>query len=618
MNFFFRRLLFFRTRTPSTFTRQHVLSAMILTLPYVMISIIIARYCTKIRWTSNDRLLRQQAVFNLFWITSIVITPMYLPKLVAQLLMIAIFILFLALYLTHSVFFSLTGFMFSFRITSAVSEGMPYIWYALIQTPVSIWLTTVVIVALFIFAFRKYRWSSEFKGFKCLLLVLGLYVIHFLIVNSLGSLRKTANWNNFEIPRSIYETFTDPNKNMKLCGLYEYTFRDLYFVLFKPHSKPNSLDLTFLEAEYSNMSNHTSNQYTGRFRGRNVIFLQLEGFDTWMLNNETVPTLYNVSRHALSFPNHFSFTLDSGATFHSEFCVNTGFRGPITFSTNVYTLTRNSFPFSLPRKFSAAGYNPNAFHMNTREFYNRGLNYLNWGYHHYYGLLEIKHFPAGDDTYMLDRTLVEDPFFYQKLFRSQDLFLHYIITYSIHHPFTINAPFGKLLTSLNKLNASKYQTEAEAARLFAGETDHMVQLLLNALRDNQLFDKTVIVAYADHYPFTVRDKSFIEVLKNQTNNLISNTPFFIWASDLTGEIINKVNSQVDILPTVLNIFGIPYKNEHYVGKDIFDSSYPGFVIFPDGSYYDGKQYLFHWEENCTKVVQKNDLTMKYDFLKSVS
>ena len=39
---------------------------------------------------------------------------------------------------------------------------------------------------------------------------------------------------------------------------------------------------------------------------------------------------------------------------------------------------------------------------------------------------------------------------------------------------------------------------------------------------------------------------------------------------MKGKIINKACWQLDILPTVLNLFGIPFQEKTIIGRDIFD------------------------------------------------
>ena len=48
-------------------------------------------------------------------------------------------------------------------------------------------------------------------------------------------------------------------------------------------------------------------------------------------------------------------------------------------------------------------------------------------------------------------------------------------------------------------------------------------------------------------------------------------------------IIDKVGSQIDVLPTILNLFGIDYDSRLIVGKDIL-SDYEGLAIFSNRSW----------------------------------
>jgi hypothetical protein len=52
--------------------------------------------------------------------------------------------------------------------------------------------------------------------------------------------------------------------------------------------------------------------------------------------------------------------------------------------------------------------------MNTGEYYSRELNYVNWGYDEYYGLLDEKKY--SDVSYELDRELILNESFNRKLF----------------------------------------------------------------------------------------------------------------------------------------------------------------------------------------------------------
>ena len=99
------------------------------------------------------------------------------------------------------------------------------------------------------------------------------------------------------------------------------------------------------------------------------------------------------------------------------------------------------------------------------------------------------------------------------------------------------------------------------------------------------------------------------------------------------EEVKKVNSQLDILPTFLNLMGITYNDKWYSGYDILDSKYKSMVIFPDLSWYDGEYYVVDGvvtnkkriaaakleEKNsyAEYFVKKNDLVLKYNYFKEI-
>ena len=159
----------------------------------------------------------------------------------------------------------------------------------------------------------------------------------------------------------------------------------------------------------------------------------------------------------------------------------------------------------------------------------------------------------------------------------------------------------------------------------------MMELLLQNLEEKKLLDNTVIDIFTDHYLYTIEDKSILEKYKETNNNLINKTPFFIWSKDTKKTNINKVTSQLNILPTVLNLFGINYKPNNYIGTDALNPEYEGIVFFNDYSWYDGNVYVKDGivtndknisydkleEKNyyISYITKKNDLALKYNYFK---
>lgn len=258
--------------------------------------------------------------------------------------------------------------------------------------------------------------------------------------------------------------------------------------------------------------------------------------DDWLLTEENTPTLYKMMNEGINFTNHYSYYNGGGSTFNSEFAVNTGFITPLSYNQNAYSMNKNHFPYSLAKLFKNNEYTVNAFHMNTSEYYSRGINYKNWGYDNYYGLKDLGTYK--DDSYTLDRELILNETFKEKMF-SEEKFVDYIITYSGHLPFTTEKGVCKKLVTEDTLKELEVEelpkdyvlpsyTEEECAKRQAKETDYMMELLLQSLEERQLLDNTIIVVFTDHYLYTLSDETILEKYKETSNNLINHTPFFIW------------------------------------------------------------------------------------------
>ena len=240
--------------------------------------------------------------------------------------------------------------------------------------------------------------------------------------------------------------------------------------------------------------------------------------------------------------------------------------------------------------------------------------------------------------YELDRELILNEDFSNRMF-SEKKFVDYIITYSSHLPFSTEKGVCKRLVELDaleNLNVVKLPkdyklptlTEEECALRQAKETDYMVELLLNKLEEKNLMSNTAIVVFTDHYLYTLSDQTILDKYKETSNNLINHTPFFIYDGK-SKKTVTDVTSQLNILPTILNLYGIDYNSNNYIGTNALSKNYNGYVFFSDYSWYNGKVYVEGGEvtngkwinrtdlENMnhyiSELIKKNDLTLKTDY-----
>ena len=538
------------------------------------------------------------------------------------------------MYIVNAIYYTMTEFCFSFTLLELSSEGSEYIMDAVLGADIWVYLSMVLLLAAGIVTFIIIIRDKRERVFYEMVGVVGVcIVLHIIAVMLLGTANSDLKWNTFRNPRNVYDDFSDCNKCMKVAGFYEYTFRNFYITFLKSEEAISREDEMFLDMLYNTNELAEENFYTGMFEDKNLIFLQLEGIDDWLLTEETMPNLYGLMKDSINFTDHYSMYTGGGSTFNSEFAVNTGFITPMSYIENVYSFHSNTFTYSMARLFKNKGYTVNAFHMNSGEYYSRGINYNSWGYDNYFGLIDV--YDYEDGSYKLDRELILNNLFYNEMFKQDGKFVNYIITYSPHTPFSPDKEVGKMLVEMlyadNEEERPESFSEEDIAKLMAGETDYMIGLLMQALKDNGLYEDTVIVAYADHYLYTLNDKSILDKYKNTSNNLINHTPFFIWSSDTDAENIDKATMQTNILPTVLNLFGIEYNPNVYIGKDALAEDYDGCIFFSDYSWYNGniyvenghitnggeadQEYIEYISEKIGTVVRKNDLTLRYNYFK---
>lgn len=605
--------------------------AAILALPFLLMAVIIYLFTIEIEYFKASIIL-PNLIFTLLWITALVFIAKNIGGIAGRIIYSVFFGIFFLMFTVNVIYFPYTGYFFTFNLLESADEGNEYILSTVLNAGIPSYLAIIAVLAAGIFAVTKFQVQKKHSTVKIICILLIFVLLQFFTPMLYGSQNDFLSWDTWGNPGDIYARFSDSNKSMKVCGFFQYCTRDFYMTFLKPDDKPSEQETVFLENEYSTLTPHKENEYTGIFEGKNVIFVQIEGADNWLINEKNTPNIHKMLDNSIIFDNHYSYYNGGGSTFNSEFAVSTGFLTPVSYVENAYNFSKNAFPHSLPRQLKKLGYSVNAFHMNHGEYYTRRVNYRGWGYDNYHSLVEQGGYK--DNSHKLDTELINNKDFYDKMFKSGKPFMHYIITYTCHMPFEPESDRGMLLSEkMFDGNIPDY-SEEEMAKLYIGETDRMFGLLMEALEDNGLIDNTIIVAYSDHYLYTLNDKSILDKYKETSNNLINHTPFFIWSNDISETHISKVSSQLDILPTVLNMLGVEYCDEYYIGNDIMNESHKGYVFFSDFSWYDGEnyvedgkvtnggsaddEYIAKTSDLINRRIQKNDLTLKFDYLKNIS
>ena len=625
---------------------KNIIKILMFSLPFIIMDAVLRNMHKEIEffpyWSFTPRL------FTLAYIILIVGLVFLLKRKHAYLFYTIIAFLLYLMFFTNGIYYATTDNFFNASLLGLASEGSSYFLDALKNGSTVFYIFAIIVLVLLIYNYRLFPNNKNVKKKKIYVLIVLFLAMHFVARVNLGPENFELTWDSWRNPRNVYNNFNDSNKCMALSGFYEYIFRDFYVNYIKPTAKKSETENNFLEEVFSEKNDSTSkNSYTGIFKDKNVIFLQMEGIDNWLLTKEIMPNTYSLLNNAINFANHYSFYNGGGSTFNSEFAVNVGYMTPFTYIQNAYSLNRNDFPYSMANIMKNNDYYIRAFHMNSGEYYSRNINYQNWGYDRYFSLKDLGDYT--DTSYYLDRELILNETFYNELFNNEGKFIDYIITYSTHMPFsTRNSSVCRKLINLDYEDKFKDMTASEQQEFIdslnideeycikrqAKETDYFVGLLIQALRDNDLYNNTVIVAYADHYLYSVSDQTILDKYKDTSSNLINKTPFFIWSSGLKKANITKVTSQLNILPTFLNLMGVDYNEKWYLSKDALSNNYQPVTIFSDLSWYDGNIYVVDGiVKNDKKIsknnledknnyveylIKKNDLVLKYNYFKEIA
>lgn len=399
-----------------------------------------------------------------------------------------------------------------------------------------------------------------------------------------GPAPETADWDDWNSGSYEYRRFSSPVFDMALTGPYQFVFRDFCLSLApapNQEEKRNAIDAFFAARPA-----YEKNPATGLLRGKNLILVQLESIDDFVLNDENTPVLARLQREGICFREFYTPQYANGYTFNTEFAAQTGLY-PCVNGSAAYSLNRNAFPYSIASLFADAGYQTNSFHKSEARFYNRGLMHQSFGYSQYYSALDYAEtaLQAEDDCFLVDCDAL-----YQQM-TAQPPFLAFLITYSAH----LGYDARDALTTYALEQYPVYQDPArpyEINGLFAKArlTDRLFEHLLKRLEQDGLLNNTVICVYDDHYAYGLTDRAVLEQYSSQAGGrLLERTPCFVWYQGCTPQTVTKTLQAVDLSPTLANLFGLPVPP--VMGRDAFDPAYPGFAIFPDTTWLSDLVYV---------------------------
>ena len=372
---------------------------------------------------------------------------------------------------------------------------------------------------------------------------------------------------------------------------------------------PNE-DVSWLANYFSSASPTRKNEYTGMFKGYNVIQLVIEGFSGYAIDPELTPTLYKLANEGFVFNNYYTalhYTSTSNGECQTLLGLYPKNGNPITMK-RTGVLGTNAY-FSLAQQLGREGYQVLGYHGNY-DMYGRQASHTNLGYTwKQFGTgLDVDTTSSGEiawparDTQVIENS-VDD------YINSDQPFHVYYLTISGHMPYSNNRIVQPYL---DQVRALPYSQTTQNYMATVMEVDRALELLLQKLEEAGKLDKTLIIATGDHIPYsnagvleelsgrTFGSSKDLEALNESAIDFdVYKNTLILWSASMEEPVqVDKPCCQVDILPTVSNLLGLEYDSRMLSGRDILSDS-EGLVIFTSRSWRSDRGFYNRYTQTFT-------------------
>ena len=362
------------------------------------------------------------------------------------------------------------------------------------------------------------------------------------------------------------------------------------------------------------------NEFTGLFKGKNLIIITAEAFAKEVIDPELTPTLYRLANEGIRFDDYYQ-PMWGGSTSSGEFSVLTGLVSAS--GTNSIKEARQQELFlSIGKQLQKEGYHTAAYHNHLYTFYDRDKTHTFYGYETFTGMHNgmeegVKEQWPESDLEMMDFTV-------QQYIDKQPFHVYYM-TVSGHcrYNYLGNKMSKKNYDVVKDLDCSETLKCYYACQL---ELEYAMESLVRQLEEAGIADDTVIVLSTDHYPYGLENSATWGNTKDYIAEMYGYDPknnierdhsgLIIWSGcieDMDLVVEDPVYS-LDILPTLSNLFGVEYDSRLIVGRDVFSDAEP-IVLWYD---YTWKTDKGSYDSSSRKFVAAEGVEVDESYVERIS
>ncbi|BDH62164.1 lipoteichoic acid synthase-like YqgS [Lysinibacillus sp. PLM2] len=388
---------------------------------------------------------------------------------------------------------------------------------------------------------------------------------------------------------------------VKNIGTYNYHLYDVYIQSKSSAQRALADGSELVEIDNYVQANQASvnTEMFGKYKGRNVILVQLESLQSFVINNEMngeeiTPFLNSLTKDPDTYYfNDFYHQTGLGKTSDSEFLVENSLfglgRGAVFFTHGGNTYN------SMAEKLGKNGYFTNVMHSNNDSFWNRDMMYNALKISKFY---DVNDYTVSDEN-SVNWGLKDIPFFEQSvdmMTKMPQPFYSRMITLTNHYPFYLDE---------EDIMIPEYTSDSGTLNRYFQTVrylDESIKVFFEELKEKGLYENSIIVLYGDHYGISENHNNAMamyldkEEITDYDSALLQSVPLYIHIPGSgDGKVIEKTSGQIDLRPTILHLLGINTSNDMQLGADLFSEEHQDFVIFRDGRFVTS-DYVFAGEK----------------------
>jgi len=355
-----------------------------------------------------------------------------------------------------------------------------------------------------------------------------------------------------------------------------------------------------------------ANDYKGIFKGQNLIMIQVESLENFVLKQkvngqEVTPNLNKLLANSIYFSNFYE-QVYNGTSSDADLMTNTSIY-PIRMGATFFRFPNNIYN-SLPKLLRGMGYSTLAIHPDKGSYWNWMPALTSIGFEK---TMDETHFNT-DEKIGLG---ISDGSYFKQIApiiaSEKQPFYNFMVTLTSHSPFELPDQYRKLVLS-EDLNITKLGGYFQSINY----TDEQIGNFLGTLDKSGVLDNTVVVIYGDHTGVHKYYNDEVKEVQPQENWWLDDSkriPLIIYHKGMNGREVAITGGQIDTMPTVAYLMGIneaSYKNTVF-GRNLLNTN-KDFAVLANKQYV-GEAANNEELENKIKGIDLADLIIRKNYYK---